>query len=304
MCVQPVYKVSEDGSRQAFQCGRCFECLTRRREEWTNRIALEAEYNPPAVFLTLTYSPDFCDGQLHYRDHIVPFLRNFRRDIEPRKLRYCCVGEYGGRTHRPHYHMILFGLALGEVDDIVIKRWKLGHHDLGHLEYGGAKYVAKYHILAKISKLPYWQKEDEQPLMRNAGKYFDDCYDEYVEEVFECTEAPEFFTMSRNPGIGASCLTDELVESLRSRPSPRMTVNNKIVSIPRYLRNKIYDDSMKEEVYEQLKEQQDEHIRRFCNQFDVDYSNTYDSPYMVKRKEIDIYKRTKYNHKKNSHGLF
>lgn len=304
MCVQPVYKVAEDGSRQAFQCGRCFECLTRRREEWTNRIALEAEYNPPAVFLTLTYDPLYCDGRLHYKDHMVPFIREYRRILAPRKLRYCLVGEYGGRTHRPHYHMILFGQDIGEVDDIVLRLWRKGHHDIGLLEYGGAKYVAKYHILAKISKLPYWDKEDEQPMMRHAGRYFDECYDEYVDESFECTEAPEFFTMSRNPGIGASCLTDELKESLRSRPSPRMSVNNKIVSMPRYIRNKVYDDAMKEEIYEKLKQQQDEHVQNFCKQFDLEYDNTPDSPYMLKRKQLDKHKRMKYNHKKNSHGLF
>lgn len=306
MCVAPIYITTKDG-RQPVQCGKCYECLVRRRTDWTNRIALEAEYNPPAVFLTLTYAPEFCDGNLHYKSHIVSFIRNVRRLVD--KFTYCVCGEYGGNTQRPHYHFIIFGLDIGTVDDICLKYWPYGHWDIGNLLFGGAKYVAKYHILAKMGALPHFMlPEDPDFYLKSKRDYFDDKYDLYCDfsdVPLSPDLAPEFFNTSK--GIGKSFLADKQeVEKLQNRVSDKMTVMGQLVSIPRYIRNKIYDDDMKEQYKEIMQQRAFDHFLNVCNEMHMDDDDyfDYDGQYQTFRRQSDILKRQKYWHKRKSHDKF
>lgn len=66
------------------------------------------------AFATLTYRPKeipcTSDGlpTLTPRD-LSLWLKRFRKEIEPLKIRYYGVGEYGERRGLPHFHVILFG---------------------------------------------------------------------------------------------------------------------------------------------------------------------------------------------------
>lgn len=59
------------------------------------------------------------------------------------KIRYLIVGEYGSKTHRPHYHAIMFNV-LPDILDKVRQIWKHGSVDIGELTNASANYVTKY----------------------------------------------------------------------------------------------------------------------------------------------------------------
>jgi len=86
-------------------CGKCVGCVQDRCEDWSVRCYHESTLHAFNCFATLTYadpSPDRISK---------PDLQHFFKRLRKRgfKLRYFAVGEYGGQTRRPHYHVIFFG---------------------------------------------------------------------------------------------------------------------------------------------------------------------------------------------------
>lgn len=76
---------------------------------------LEAAMQSENSFVTLTYT----DKTLPLTTHGLPtlnprdlqlWLKRLRKAMSPFRLRFYAVGEYGGKTERPHYHAILFGM--------------------------------------------------------------------------------------------------------------------------------------------------------------------------------------------------
>ena len=113
----------------AFPCGQCLPCRLRRQFQWAHRIMLEAALNGRHnTFITLTYADEHmpvlenrggrCDIETGEETKpvgdLVPkeaqlFLKRLRKKL-PFRVRFFCVGEYGGVKHRPHFHIIVFGL--------------------------------------------------------------------------------------------------------------------------------------------------------------------------------------------------
>lgn len=76
---------------------------------------MEAREHGSACFLTLTYSqetiPLTTNGAVTLkRADLSGFLKRLRSHLKAVKLRFFAIGEYGETTHRPHYHLILFGM--------------------------------------------------------------------------------------------------------------------------------------------------------------------------------------------------
>ena len=73
-------------------------------------------------------------------------------------FRYFCAGEYGERTGRPHYHLILFGYRPNDLariggsktghpiwlSEYVTKKWRKGTVYVQDFAQGMAQYVAQY----------------------------------------------------------------------------------------------------------------------------------------------------------------
>lgn len=105
-------------------CGICASCKCDYSRDWANRMILELQDHDEAMFLTLTYN----DAHLPYSEKGFPtlckrdiqlFLKRLRKYLGETKIRYYLAGEYGSRTHRPHYHAIIYGIGLSTFDDIV-----------------------------------------------------------------------------------------------------------------------------------------------------------------------------------------
>lgn len=150
MCLATV-SIKTTKGRINVPCGKCSECLQKRRSEWTFRLLAELRDCKSAYFVTLTYNEDTLPADENLQKNACTlFIKRLRRAQErkiPKKynekiwyklrskavyrypekrkeyqLRYYLVGEYGEKFGRPHYHMILFNLfpsLLGKLQDWV-----------------------------------------------------------------------------------------------------------------------------------------------------------------------------------------
>lgn len=111
-------------------CGRCIGCRLEYSRQWANRMMLELQYHDSAYFVTLTYSDDFVprmpvsdpetgeytrDSYSLRKDHLSKFIKHVRKHFPDDKIRFFGVGEYGSKTVRPHYHVIIYGLHLDDL---------------------------------------------------------------------------------------------------------------------------------------------------------------------------------------------
>lgn len=128
-CTYPIYI--------CVPCGHCTLCKEKKVNSFVKRILYESFcYNYKPLFVTLTYNDKSLpsDG-VSLRDCQL-FLKRLRVNLHRggyvQHIRYVLVSEYGKRTHRAHYHAILFGLPVVDdrdmrrFEDILNKSWPLG----------------------------------------------------------------------------------------------------------------------------------------------------------------------------------
>ena len=189
---------------------------------------LEAGLQPNNCFLPLTYAND--PGSLE-PGHLKAFMKAFRKRVEPRRVRFYGVGEYGEKNDRPHYHVAMFnhptclrpGRRLGECTcdacAPVIRAWDRGFIYNLPLEMGSARYIARY-VVKKMTRF------DDPRLGANRH--------------------PEFSRQSNRPGIGYGVL-DQVAELITRHnlltPQGDVPVTLRIGSVEyplgRYLRKKL-----------------------------------------------------------------
>lgn len=198
-CNFPVGTYRKDGSMTYRPCGSCLECRLGYAKDWALRCVHEAQMFEENSFLTLTYDNDNIplDGSVH-KQELKKFIKELRRELEPKKIRFFGCGEYGEKFSRPHYHVCLFGHDFADKEILKAKRfrkskfgqscdmlfisemlgsiWKKGWHTIGEVNFQSAGYVARY-ITKKIGG------KDEESHYKGRNK--------------------EFALMSRMPGIGA-----------------------------------------------------------------------------------------------------
>lgn len=137
-------------------CGKCAFCLVTKRSNWMFRIHWEMKHQEqPGWFITLTYEEKYvkrtADGRLSLRFRDVQlFLKKLRRAKHYAK--YICVGEYGTKTQRPHYHMLLWTSCPVEQLERFWSTKKgmcLGRIHIGRISMQSAMYTLKYIIQPK-----------------------------------------------------------------------------------------------------------------------------------------------------------
>lgn len=65
------------------------------------------------------------------------------KNIISRKVRYYAVGEYGTKTKRPHYHLLVFNYDIDNIAPLQNK-WKLGFTQIAEVNGARINYTAKY----------------------------------------------------------------------------------------------------------------------------------------------------------------
>lgn len=164
--------MSPDGvymdARIKVPCGHCILCTERKKKSFAAKCIMETqlhEYLPE--FVTLTYNEDHLpkDG-INYRD-VQLFLKRLRINLERNygftgELKYAVGSEYGTKTHRPHYHMLIWGIPrhtgqplwhYANVKKLFADCWQQGFvYPKTCRDSNAAYYVSKY--MSKDAKIP------------------------------------------------------------------------------------------------------------------------------------------------------
>jgi len=164
MCITPMF-------RKEYQvnvpCGRCPVCVKKRVSSWSVRLLKEADVSTSALFVTLTYSTDHVpitrNGWLTLqKTDLQTFFKNLRHKTNE-KIKYYAVGEYGTKTHRPHYHVILYNSTV----KAVCETWNKGHVHIGQLTPASCGYTLKYIAKKKQTQKP---NDDRAPIFSVMSK--------------------------------------------------------------------------------------------------------------------------------------
>lgn len=202
-------------------CGQCVGCRLEYSRQWANRCMLELAYHDSAYFVTLTYNDSHvpktlygdqgtgevrCALTLRKRD-VQLFFKRLRKAFPDCKIRYYLAGEYGGKTHRPHYHAIIYGLKL---DDLVFYKrsdqnyryftsqslqdaWSI--YDPANMIFDPIGYVVVGQVTWETCA--YTARYIMKKLKGDASSFY---------ELYNLE--PEFTLMSRKPGIAAQYYLD------------------------------------------------------------------------------------------------
>lgn len=172
-----VFKRSEGFEDMALQvpCGKCIGCMADRASSWAIRCYHESQFHQHNSFLTITYDDSNLPENLCKSD-LQDFIRSIRNDYSPHRIKYYGCGEYGDKTRRPHYHLLVFGADFRDGKEIQFtetsygsdylqSKWKKGIIQVDDFTMGTACYVAGY-VTKKIKK-PF--KDEFQIMSRGIG---------------------------------------------------------------------------------------------------------------------------------------
>lgn len=142
-------------------CGKCRLCKQTKVEEWMTRCICESSASDyPPLFITLTYDRNHYPADGVSVDDVQRFLKRLRRRVEynlgiKTNLRYFLVAEYGKKTHRGHYHLLLWNMpyvSMREGDKnsfyslwtFIKDAWQQGFVRVEYCRDNSGKYCFKY----------------------------------------------------------------------------------------------------------------------------------------------------------------
>lgn len=224
MCLTPIQlkketvkqKIADKYHMQQVPCGKCLECKKRRVNSWYIRLKNQLNDCDNAYMVTLTYDEEnipFSENGLMTLDYtdFQKFMKRYRKKNENSKVRYFTCGEYGANSFRPHYHAIMYNIDCLSV----METWNLGFVHFLNVTDATLYYTLKYVTKSALKK--------------------DDPDDD---------RKPEKALMSK--GLGLNFLTDNIINYYHEDPSRGITLlGNKKLPLPRYYRDKIFDEDQK-----------------------------------------------------------
>lgn len=228
-CMSPFQvRDKENGTTFPVPCGKCAHCIARRTSQWSHRLVQEDKDSLCSWFVTLTYNnehvPRTPNGfKTVCKKDVQKFMKRLRH-YAPKfpKIKYYAAAEYGSKTQRPHYHIILFNVDPDDVE----RAWRdkdgnpLGSCYFGTVTAASVGYSLKY--ISKKGSIPLHQRDDR---------------------------TPEFSLQSTKLGIGY--LTPAMVQYHEHDMLNRMYVNienGKKIAMCRYYKDKLYTKEQREHI--------------------------------------------------------
>lgn len=208
-------------------CGKCSFCKNAKKKDWATRLTMESENYKEKFFLTLTYDEKNLpkNGSLQKKD-LQDFFKRLRRHIEPTKIKYFAVGEYGEKSLRSHYHAIIYGFFPKDIQPVknlkgsilftspsICKIWGKGQIGISTVNYQTCAYVARY-VLKKAYDI-------DKQFYKLTGL------------------TPEFQVSSKRPAILGQLEPKKLLEILKDEHIILPARKPIIARIPQYLLSKI-----------------------------------------------------------------
>jgi hypothetical protein len=227
-CYRPI---TLKATKRTVPCGKCPGCKQTRAYQWAFRLLQEERVSDSSYFITLTYDDDHLPFERTYRtskrtkcmrelfiptlrkNHLQNFFKRLRYYENGNRLKYYAVGEYGGRTKRPHYHAIIFNAKERNIE----LAWQEGNIFYGEANGNSVGYCLKY-LMKEHGRKTKWEIEE-----------------------------PEFRLSSQ--GLGLSYLDEKMINwHMRDLYNRRYCVlpGGVKVSMPRYYYDRLYFDQAKE----------------------------------------------------------
>lgn len=200
----------------AVPCGKCPDCKKRLVSAWSFRLMQQNKIAMSSHFITLTYDTKYVPITptgymcLSKRDCQL-FIKRLRKSQSGNGesfIKYFLVGEYGGKTMRPHYHVLLFNVEVRYIQSA----WGCGQVHYGSVSGASVGYCLKY--MMKPGKIPIHKNDDRQR---------------------------EFRMMSKK--LGVNYLTSQMVSWHKADLGNRMYIpieDGKKIAMPRYFKDRIY----------------------------------------------------------------
>lgn len=281
------YKTGGNIYNIPLNCGKCYDCIKRRIQQWAFRLDMENKRSISALFVTLTYDTmtvpltsklnmtlrkkdvqDFMKRLRYYhKNH--DLVRSELQLIEQGKyqkrkpIKYYAVGEYGEQYGRPHYHIIIFNA----LQELIYLAWQITEEVAGRCreqikeEYGNVKKIkiGEIHIdnankNTIFYTLKYMEKK-QSPKMR-----------------YDPERVKEFSLQSK--GLGENYIDKATIEWHKADKSRQyLTCGKHKIAMPKYYRKRIYTDQERNELLGFIKNNVEQEYR---NQEDQDIRNGHD----------------------------
>lgn len=236
-------------------CGKCIGCRATERKNWAIRIELESKKYKNNYFITLTYNDEHLkikdfdyvtvenkeypntftsyiyenngswNGTLEKKD-MSNFLKQFRkyckREFDWDGIKFYGCGEYGEKTQRNHFHIILMNCPKLDLEPIgqnqhtkrprytnkrIEKLWGKGFIEIGEVTWESISYVAGYttkKMFGTIGK-QYFAQRGQNPIFANMSRrpgigreFFDNNlsmydFDEIINSKGQAIQPPKYF---------------------------------------------------------------------------------------------------------------
>lgn len=190
----------------------------RNVNQWSFRLIEEEKRAKSSMFVTLTYDtkyvPITAKGfmTLDYSD-VQKFIKRLRKRHQDKNypVKYLCVGEYGTKKNRPHYHLIMFNATQEDISDT----WMVNGDPIGSI------YIGNVSGASVAYTLKYMMKEGKIPMHANDDR------------------VPEFRRMSK--GLGKNYLTEEMIKYHRKDEITFVASGKNKIAMPRYFKQKIWN---------------------------------------------------------------
>lgn len=210
-------------------------------------MLMEQSQHSESAFVTLTYADEDLPAVRHeetdlwmptlVKSHLQKWIRSVRKKATAAglRIRYFAAGEYGTKSGRPHYHVILFGIGPTWNQDFE-QSWNKGFVSSYPATAASMAYVAKYCLkgsgdpeLALPTSMPHTDLKENR------------------------VTTPPFRLTSRNPAIGAAFapsiatsiarVTDhgQLYDPSRSGPANRIRIQGTKYPLDRTMKLHLQD---------------------------------------------------------------
>lgn len=264
-CLNPVH-IKVNGKEMDVPCGRCYFCRLNRANDWVTRLKIHFK-SGLSLFVTLTYDDYNLPRVIPYNglicsEKINPLLlylneayptavkkdlqKFFKRLRKSETFSYYAISEYGPKTLRPHYHMLVNFPCRNQQDLPLLETklkevWHLGYVECSQITDGRIKYVTFY-----ASKSASYVRD-----------YLDKC--EYIQ--------PPFSLMSKRMGID---FVRKNFDFIRSHNYLYDIDTGKKIHVPRYFRKKVlenldaYETEQMQKVYDPSDSIESNHYELYC----------------------------------------
>lgn len=214
-------------SSRIVPCGKCVNCLKRKANDWYIRVKHEMRSTEPGMnnyHVTLTYNDENLPANnMPSKQDIQLFHKRLRKNLD-RKMLYYLISEFGEKFGRVHYHGLYFNVPNSqEFLNHLEKSWNKGTVYISQLNESNIRYVVNHNITRDVKK-------------------------------------GEFALMSRRPAIGKTYLETNFREMQHYVDICKPIVQDyqHVYSMPRYYKDKLFNDEQKEKIAAQCAEKAQE----------------------------------------------